>query len=437
MTATCNTFSFKRFWIQKTCKVFKEGRQTLDHAKKVLHYRKDILPENVVQQLLTRIRALELLITHYDSSAKEAVREQSMDLKAFLKEHGGRLYPVGFISENVEMLVVGAIVAIGFRAFFFQPFQIPTNSMYPSYYGMTEVIYDTPQAAPQGMEKLVRWLFIGANHYEVLAPATGELVAYLTPPNAAQKGGFLTYDLTRAEGLMGILPDPVRQYTFSVMGKSVTLKAPLEYNLDHLFIQTFFPENPHPNELLEAAFKAGKIKRTPQGYAWFTGIQVKTGQPILNFDILAGDRLFVDRMTYNFRAPEVGDAIVFYTRKIKGLQAPDGTPDDRFYIKRLVGLPGDTLEIRAPALFRNGEPIKGAKAFGKNSTKKGLFPGYINRWDMGAGQTITVGDGYYALGDNSPGSLDSRQWGLVPPKEVIGRAVFIYYPFTSRWGVSD
>lgn len=430
-------FSLKRFWFQKTSKAFKEARQVVDQARKVVHYRKDILSIAVVDELVRETNALQLLLDHYEPALKAEVLEKMASLKGLLKQHGGKIYPVGFLADNVEMIVVAAIVAIGFRAFFFQPFKIPTNSMYPSYYGMTETIYHTPAESPSQMDRIVRWVMLGAENYEVLAPESGELAVQLVSPNS-QRGGLLNYNLVRADGIMGMLPDPVRSYSFMVNEKLVSLKVPLDYNLDDVFLERFFPNVKSLKELLRIAGSSGKIKQTPQGYFWFTGISLKKGDPILNFDILSGDRLFVDRMTYNFRAPKVGEAIVFYTRKIKGLRAPDGTPDDRYYIKRLVGLPGDRLEIKPPALFRNGEIAKGAKAFAKNAIQEGLYPGYINRWDMPLNKVLEVGpEGYFALGDNSPGSLDSRQWGLVPPREVIGRAVFIYYPFTTRWGVSD
>lgn len=431
------TFSFKRFWYQKTSKVFKEAEQLVQQAKKVIHYRKDILSPLVVEELTRELQTLELMLNHYEPAFKAEVLEKMGILKGLLKQHGGKIYPVGFVADNIEMIVVAAIVAIGFRAFFFQPFKIPTNSMYPSYYGMTETIYQTPQEEPSQADRILRWLSLGAENYSVTAPDGGELAVQLSSPNS-QRGGLLHYDLVRDDGIMGLLPDPVRGYKFMVNGKAVSLKVPLDYNLDDVFLERYFPNAKSPKDLLRTVASSGKIKQTPEGYFWFTGISLKKGDAILNFDILSGDRLFVDRMTYNFRAPEVGDAIVFYTRKIKGLQAPDGTPDRRYYIKRLVGLPGDHLEIQPPALLRNGKIPKGAKAFSKNAAQEGLYPGYINRWDMPLNKVLEVGpEGYFALGDNSPGSLDSRQWGLVPPREVIGRAVFIYYPFTSRWGVSD
>ena len=190
-------------------------------------------------------------------------------------------------------------------------------------------------------------------------------------------------------------------------------------------------------------------QRSRQRVYWIpTGRQVKRGESILSFDILTGDMLFVDRLTYNFFPPKVGQGFVFHTRQIEKIGV------DQYYVKRLVGLPGDTMEVRRPMpnttdgestkiratdgqLFRNGAPITGADAFVKNANKEGLYPGYTAGGLLDFGQTLTVpANSYFAMGDNSPNSSDGRVWGFVPEKEVVGRPLFIYYPITSRWGLA-
>jgi signal peptidase I len=104
-------------------------------------------------------------------------------------------------------------------------------------------------------------------------------------------------------------------------------------------------------------------------------------------------------------------------------------------------VPGDVLEVREPLLFRNGKPITGAEAFNLNATRTGLYRGYVNASPLNGGNYLAKGDtvpvpakGYFAMGDNSRDSQDSRYWGFVPDKDVVGRPIFIYYPFTKRWG---
>ena len=83
------------------------------------------------------------------------------------------------------------------------------------------------------------------------------------------------------------------------------------------------------------------------------------------FDVLLGDALFVDRMSYNFISPKVGDPIVFRTATIDEFNAQLNSQtftqigEDKYYIKRLVGEPGDQLEIRVPEnIFTNGTDLQ-------------------------------------------------------------------------------
>jgi signal peptidase I len=171
------------------------------------------------------------------------------------------------------------------------------------------------------------------------------------------------------------------------------------------------------------------VRRMPLGRT------VKAGDSLLRFDLLTGDQLFVDRMSYHFVRPSPGQGFVFRTGNIAGIG------QDQYYIKRLIGTPGDTLEIREPGIFRNGKPITGSEAFDANARRTGLYRGYFNGNPsvganyLKAGEKLTVPpDGFFAMGDNSGNSQDGRYWGFVPLRDAIGRPLVIYYPFTKRWG---
>jgi len=74
-------------------------------------------------------------------------------------------------------------------------------------------------------------------------------------------------------------------------------------------------------------------------------------------------------------------------------------------------------------------------AFENNARQADSYVGYRNYRDLAEGRTMTVPpESYLALGDNSANSEDGRSWGYVPAKEAVGRPLFIYYPFTKRWG---
>ena len=168
------------------------------------------------------------------------------------------------------------------------------------------------------------------------------------------------------------------------------------------------------------------------------GKRVHAGDPVMRFDLLTGDQLFVDRFSYHFVRPTVGQGFVFRTGHIPGIGS------DQYFIKRLIGTPGDRIEIREPALFRNGAPITGSETFEWNARRVSPYGGYVNatREDsrytyLFKGEPVTIPPNVYlALGDNSRNSLDGRFWGFVPAKDVVGRPLFIYYPFTRRWGTA-
>jgi signal peptidase I len=174
---------------------------------------------------------------------------------------------------------------------------------------------------------------------------------------------------------------------------------------------------------------------------------VEAGDPILRFDITLGDALFVDRISYHFKRPKAGDPFVFRTRNIPGIEGGADNIVDKYYIKRIGGVGGETLEIKDGTLLVDGEPRTEVEAFQRNARKEGEYGGYVYpnqnvshppKLLTGFGVTATIPDGtFVALGDNSANSADSRYWGYVPEKAVVGKAIFIYYPFTKRWGVAE
>ena len=134
--------------------------------------------------------------------------------------------------------------------------------------------------------------------------------------------------------------------------------------------------------------------------------------------LIEGDRILVNKFLYRFRAPQRGEIIVF--RYPKDPKRP--------FIKRLAAIGGDTVQIENGQVLVNGLPLDGIGVFGSNR--------YVNEGDFGqADQVITVPEGmYYVLGDNSRSSQDSRFWGFVPRRLLIGRAMCIFWPLT-RWRV--
>ena len=139
--------------------------------------------------------------------------------------------------------------------------------------------------------------------------------------------------------------------------------------------------------------------------------KIPSGSMIPTF--LVGDRIFVDKVSYRFHPPERGDIIVF--------KFPLDRKKD--FVKRLVGKPGDKVQIRDGKLFINGRVMNDAPFSDYY---------YYNRedWEFGRiGQVIWVPpENYFAMGDNSSQSNDSRNWGFIPKRNIVGKAFFIWWP---------
>jgi len=321
------------------------------------------------------------------------------------------------------------------RAFFLQPFIIPTNSMYPTYSGMYHQIYDEEE--PSLLAQPLRFLFLGARNREVVAEGSGNAVLpfRIGRDDDGNLTGAAAYDVVPARKWL-VVPTKNKRYPILVDGEPSYFEVPLEFNADAVLLDRFYPEANDWREVFARERATGRLRiRSGERALLMLPGQYEAGEEILNFDILSGDALFVDRFTYHFFPPDTGDPIVFRTGGIPDLS-------DKYYIKRLGGTGGQTLAIDEPVLFIDGEPADQSEAMIKNNEQIDGYQGYVSGWrgmnylDPGTAYEIPQNH-FFALGDNSRNSQDSRFFGAFDEKRVIGRALFIYYPFTKRWGPAE
>jgi signal peptidase I len=405
----------------------------LELADKVYHYRRDVLPEAEVQQLQGRTSELQVMLK--ERAGAEKLKLGIERLEEVLRRTGGAIYPKSALVENVEFFLVAALVILGIRAYFVQPFKIPTNSMWPTYSGMTPEVFARQEDEPGIIARGLRLVTFGAQRYSMNAPASGEVLIPIVGG-----GSRVMIPFRNVPGRTWlVLPTTLKEYTLVVGGRPVTVEVPADFDFEWAVRDAFFPEernsrDPGGTDLARLIARQRDTISAEGGQIRFlrTGKNVRAGERVLAFDIITGDQLFVDRMSYHFVPPSVGDGFVFRTGNIPGIAQVYG---DQYYIKRLVGTPGDTLEVKDYGLLRNGKPITGAKVFAGNAERSGNYVGYRNEGLLAKGETLKVGAyQYFAMGDNSANSADGRVWGFVPAKDVVGRPLAVYFPFTKHWG---
>ena len=369
-----------------TPRYIKEAKHYLHGAKKFLSYKRDILSNEQIEKVESRIRGL-----------KEAMREKRCDpVHEAIRELDtliGKISPppkdAGW-RENIEVFLVAIVIAAGIKAYILQPFRIPTGSMQPTLYGVAGTSTGTPP--PNLLVQAFEFVWLGRHYIDLKARDT-DVVTGL------RERTYLNF------------------FTFT--------EIVFRNGSQTLFV---------PRDALARDFNVRP------------GREYRAGETIACGYMQTGDQVFVDKMSYNFVKPSAGDVFVFKTTGIKKIESGlDPAMGSQHYIKRLAGLPGQTLRIDPPRLFVDGK-VPEQFVFRRVMSEKDGYHGYSNGYGpeemikftyLGSpDETFKVpSDGYFALGDNSLHSRDSRDWGYVPEHNIAGRGLFVYWPFSKRWGL--
>jgi len=354
----------------------KHSRLLLRHARKYLRYKNDRLSGSDREEIVAGIGNLRDALRRRD-------HEKTHKAADALDKTLHRLTPVTWEShwrENCEVILVAIVVAVGIRSYFLQPFKIPTGSMQPTLNGI--IGHSSTAPAPNILRQISEFIVLGRNYINVVSRADDQ-VFEIEPKK------FLFF------------------FTFS-----------------RLICE-------HQNFLVYAP-----PETLTHDFSVFPGRTYHSGDIIARGVVDTGDQVFVDKFSYNFVKPHRGDVFVFRTNHIPGIRE-DPEAGSPFYIKRLAGLPGDRLRVDPPFLFINGDKAEGF-GFERVMAAKPPYRGYAVGHDyLGApNHSFTVPrDGYFALGDNSYNSYDSRYWGPVPEENLVGRGLFVYWPFNRHWGL--
>jgi len=385
------------------------------HVHILLDHQRDLLSPQAVQALQAGLQAMQNALG--DRADKARLEHQ---MAALEKTAGQWLkpYPHAAWRENVEVLLVAFTVALGIRTFFLQPFKIPTGSMQPTLFGVTSEKLGPDFCPPGGWARIREW-FAGVSYVHIVAKREGVLEA-VDPP-----WGLPVFKVWQR---------------LVVGGKTYIIWFPPDYG-----------SPPQGTLQFRAGLRPGQV--------------FHKGEDIVNLRVQSGDHLFVDRVSYNFRRPTRGEIVVFETKGIpEEFRMQYGIPGDQFYIKRLVGLGGETLALHEDHKV-SGVPILGTVPVGHlvingqslsaqsphfnylyscNGASPSIrilpyeenhYCGHAMLMNLAPGQEFHVEPKhYYVMGDNTMNSLDSRYWTDFPESYAVGKPFCIYWPITSRFG---
>jgi signal peptidase I len=410
------------------------------HYRRLLAAQRDLLTPAAIAPVQVKLDELLAVIR---GGNKGQINIKAEELQ-FAAEKWLKPYPNAAWRENVEVLLVALAVAMGIRTFFLQPFKIPTGSMQPTLFGVTstpdytQVINLQMEGAepptirkeferqtqaqkalviPTGWERVKDW-FQGMSYLHVMAPADGAVTF-------GQMHKFLIFNIMQ---------------TMSVGGVQEMMWFPPDY---------------------------GEVELKYRGYVMPDRIYHK-GEEVVKMRVQAGDHLFVDRISYNFRKPERGEIAVFETKDIPNARMEQA--GDQFYIKRLVVLPGEHVQIGNDRHLRiNGRRLDAStphfeNVYGFDPNKpphESQYSGHLNDavavtngfphmqlapnfpdeatvFTNQLFENALTGEGkidsYMVMGDNTCNSFDSRAWGPFPARNVIGKSFFVYWPLSGRFG---
>ena len=418
----------------------KDAKTMLHEVRNVLNMNRDLLPADGVAALEANIADLIRL----RRNGAEQELDSAIDSAQKLAREATRPCRSPGMRELTETLVVAFGVAMAFRAYFFQPFKIPTGSMQPTLYGIHSVTAKMTEDGPGLMDKMplkpFKWLLTGVWYRDVVAKADGTVSVFAD--NKAAPG----YVILSVAGKKFKVPDDA--------WRRGDLKIP----------------NQRPIGMADAPNSSRHT--IASGY-------VAKGQRLWSGYITSGDQVFVNRMAWNFFPPKRGDVIVFATSRAelaftqaevwkkrlansvvtKVPKLPvflvdtpiPGLSAGQHYIKRLVGLPGEKISVIHPHVYADGVKVEGlfgmdrVAAMQESETGGMKYTGYHCTMDEGMPQVtssflsttadvIQLDDKFLPMGDNTLNSWDGRYWGGVPRTQMLGPGSCVYWPLSRRWG---
>ena len=251
------------------------------HAQKLVNHQKDLLSEEDAMSVQSEIDKLSnILKVDYDKV------ELDKAIKCLEKIGSNKLieYKNPKARENIEVGLFAVAIAMSIRTFFFQPMGIPTGSMQPTLYGITEGELSSEEESITGVKGFFRGWLSGVSHYQLTA-----------------EGDWRLKEIEEMRPFLKFLKRQKFKFVDRKTGEEI--------------IRDVIPPTDSRNKSL---FQNKKfIKNSHNGYVY------KNGEDVYKMKRESGDHLLVNRFVYNFRKPKRGEIIVFETKNIKSLMLKD------------------------------------------------------------------------------------------------------------------
>lgn len=385
----------------------RQGYEMAQALRRYINMRRHCLSPDESEICEARLAELKAALLNWDREETIRITKRT-DLQCSVMPGFAR----GAVVEMVESFFIIMVVFLGIRTYYAQPFRIPTGSMQPSLNGIIVKHVDKIPAFPQRMLDKV---MTGASYVEAVADHPKRIVSI------AERSKWVLFTET--------------VLTFDDSSTVVVPSA--------------------RGTVMQYLKDRGKAVESVMGIHMGT---YQAGELIIRARVDAGDMVVVNRVAYHFRKPRRGETFVFDTRGINTSMTSAGAArladqsNATHYIKRLCGLPGDTLFVQSPHLLVNGEPAgestiarvaAGQAPFnreGYQQLSSTLQPGAwltdISPMSLRNPANPILRE-YAALGDNTTNSLDSRYWGPVRQFNLVGPAGFTLWPFTEHWGLIE
>ena len=414
----------------------KESKLLCKGARKFLNYKRDLLAPEKAKDIEEAHTALKAAIRA--GNRDEAAAAEKLVTKA-CEGALPRYRRPNQIEENIEVFFVAIVIALGIRAYFLQPFRIPTGSMQPTLNGI--IGHNLKQDKFPALPVKVWQAVTGGRKYIYKELSGTERRPIMTHPFRRDHRGAPTPYIEQRQKWQFFTETTIHFKD----GNIARIKA--------------------PRTALEkmGALDRSRLRHSPDGSEWW--LEPNT---VVSGYTTSGDLVLVDKVSYNFRRPSRGEVFVFDTRGITGIQQRSNSPQGAgsHYIKRLVGVPGDNLQVVGTDLYVNDKPAeeKKIREVMRGEGRHAGWPGYQlaasegrTRWKRylddpddvlklkSRQDQLEAGKGpieaalyreYAAMGDNTGNSLDSRYWGQVRDYNLVGPALLSLWPLSSgHWGI--